>query len=445
MNQSHYDTIIIGAGPGGLSTAFDLSKKQSVLIIENDLWGGTCPNRGCDPKKMLYSAVETKQRQEAMQGFGLTGSSIIDWPKLMAFKSAYTDKVPANTLAGLSAANIKTVHGSAKFISKSEINVNTETYTADNFVIAAGQSPVVPDIPGSHLLKTSTDFLSLEELPDKIAFIGAGYISIELANIAAIAGSEVHIIQHNSQILRGFPIEYTTRLIENLKTNGVHFHFDTNITEITEGPLGFQMLDDKGLSLTVDLAISAMGRQPNVNTLNLPIAGAESDSHGIIVDSHLKTKNDRIYAIGDIVSRKQPKLTPVSTFEGHYVADQLLKKSNSPITYPPIPMTVYASPQLSQVGITIEQAKNEPEHYDIRVQETTNWYSFNRIKESEASVTTIFDKSSNLLVGAVAYTTIAEELINYLTPLIANKTPKTDVTKLILAYPTPASDLAYYL
>ncbi|MHC9531860.1 dihydrolipoyl dehydrogenase family protein [Dellaglioa sp. BT-FLS60] len=441
MKQLHYDTIIIGAGPGGLSVAFDLSQKQSILIVENDLWGGTCPNRGCDPKKMLYSAVETKQRQEAMQGFGLTGGSTINWPELMAFKSAYTDNVPTNTLAGLSASNIETVHGSAKFISESAIKVNESTYTADHFVIATGQSPVIPDISGHDFLKTSTDFLSLKEIPAKIAFIGAGYVSIELANIARAAGAEVHIIQHNDQILREFPTEYTERLINRLKNNGIQFHFNTNVTEVTN----HRLLGDNGLDLTVDLAISALGRHPNINSLNLPVSGVKSDSHGIIVDNHLATTNKQIYAIGDVISRKQPKLTPVSTFEGHYVAKELLSADNHAITYPPIPVTVYASPQLSQVGITIEQAQKEPERYDIRTQDTTKWYTFNRIKEPTASVTTIFDSSTTLLVGAVVYATIAEELINYLTPLIANKTTKSDVDKLIFAYPTPASDLDYYL
>lgn len=445
MTQSHYDTIIIGAGPGGLSVAFDLSQKQSVLIVENNLWGGTCPNYGCDPKKMLYSAVETKQRQESLSGFGLTGNTTINWPDLMAFKSSYTDNVPANTLAGLSHSAIKTIYGAAEFVSESEINVNDSLYTADNFVIATGQSPVIPNIMGHRFLKTSTDFLSLKTLPAKIAFIGAGYVSIELANIAAAAGAEVHIIQHNNQILREFPLAYTTRLVERLKTNGIHFHFDTNVTEVRESAKKYQLTGDNGLDLTVDLALSALGRHPNLDTLNLSVSGVESDSHGILVDDHLATANDHIYAVGDIISRKQPKLTPVSTFEGHYVANQLLGRGTHAISYPQIPVTVYASPQLSQVGIPLEQAQKDPDHYEVRTQDTTKWYTFNRIKEPESSVTTIFDKSTHLLVGAVAYTSIAEELINYLTPLIANKTSKSDVDKLIFAYPTPASDLDYYL
>lgn len=445
MQQSHYDTIIIGAGPGGLSAAFDLSQQQSVLIIENDLWGGTCPNRGCDPKKMLYSAVETKQRQESLSGFGLTGNTTINWPELMAFKSAYTDSVPANTLAGLSGSNITTVYGPAKFISETEISVNDALYSADNFVLATGQSPVIPNITGRHFLKTSTDFLALKTLPEKMVFIGAGYVSIELANIAAAAGSEVHIIQHNNQILREFPTVYTNRLIDNLKNSGIHFHFDTTVTEVRKTDIGYQLLGDNELDLTVDLAISALGRHPNVETLNLPDAGVDVDSHGIVVDDHLTTSNEHIYTVGDVISRKQPKLTPVSTFEGHYVSNQLLGQSTHAISYPPIPVTVYASPQLSQVGVPLEQAQKDPEHYEVRIQDTTKWYTFNRIKEPEASVTTIFDKSTHLLVGAVAYTTIAEELINYLTPLIANKTPKSAVDQLIFAYPTPASDLDYYL
>ncbi len=81
--KTHFDTIVIGGGPGGLAAAYRLAEQQSVLVVENDLWGGTCPNRGCDPKKMLYSAVEAIDHQHALQSSGLVGTSYINWPQLM--------------------------------------------------------------------------------------------------------------------------------------------------------------------------------------------------------------------------------------------------------------------------------------------------------------------------------------------------------------------------
>lgn len=442
----HYDTIIIGAGPGGLAAAYALNPKQTILIIENDLWGGTCPNRGCDPKKMLYSAVETQDRQQALQGLGLTGISQINWPELMAFKNDYTQAIPGRTLQGLQQANIDTIHGTAHFIDNHHLQVATDTYSADHFIIATGQSPIIPALPGHEHLQTSTDFLSLPALPAKIALIGAGYVALELANIAATAGAEVHIIQHNHRILRAFPEGLTQQLVTALTQKGVQFHFDTQLTRIEKDHAQIRLIDaQQTWSLTVDAAFAALGRQPNTADLALTQAGVQTTHQGIVVNDHLQTANPRIFAIGDVVDRPQPKLTPVVGFEGRYVAQQLLGQDRTPIDYPLIPEIVYASPQIAQVGLSLATAQAEPEHYRIQQQDTTHWYTFNRIKEPHATVITILDQATDELVGAAVYSSLAEQLINYLTFLIQHRTTATQLKQQIFAYPSPASDLNYYL
>lgn len=175
MNK-HYDTIIIGSGPGGLAAAFPLNRKQSILVIENNLWGGTCPNYGCDPKKMLYSAVQAKNYSNQMNGFGIENPAKINWSKLMDFKSSYTDNIPTQTKNSLNSSNIDTISGTASFSSKNSITVADQTFDADNFIIATGQTPIIPDIPGKEHFQTSTDFLSFKKLPKRIAFLGAGYV-----------------------------------------------------------------------------------------------------------------------------------------------------------------------------------------------------------------------------------------------------------------------------
>lgn len=442
--KTHFDTIVIGGGPGGLAAAYRLAEQQSVLVVENDLWGGTCPNRGCDPKKMLYSAVEAIDHQHALQSSGLVGTSYINWPQLMAFKRQYTTQIPDGTLNGLQSAGIRTVTGTAHFIADHHLRVGETDYTADHFIIATGQTPTLPAIEGRDLLQTSNQFLDLDHLPAKIAFIGAGYIAIELANIAATAGAEVHIIQHNKRILRDFPEAMTTELITSLQNKGVQFHFETTVTKVYETTKSLVLNNAGGFTLTVDAAFAALGRHANIDELNLPAADIATGHHGIQVDEHLVSSNPRVYAIGDVVDRPQPKLTPVAGFEGRYVANQLLQTNSDPIAYPLIPHTVYASPQISQAGVSVQTAQENPDQYRLNQQTTTNWYTFNRIKEPNAIVTTIFDRQTNQLVGAAAYTTIAEELINYLTPLIKNHTTAAELTDTIYNYPSPASDLKYY-
>ena len=435
-----YDTIVIGGGPGGLAAAYGLAAKQRVLVIESDLWGGTCPNYGCDPKKMLYRGVEVKNAALRMNGFGISGTAKIDWPSLMAFKRSYTTGIPAGTLTGLTRTGIKTLYGRAQLLGQHMVKVGSQNVTGEHIVIATGHTPRFPDIPGANLLKTSRDFLDVDELPTSIAFIGAGYVSVELANIAAAAGADVHIIGHSDRLLRAFPKAATEALKQLLLKTGIHFHPNVELTKIS--PLGTMThLHADGFDLNVDMAVTAMGRIANVADLGLANAGIKSDLRGIPVDDHLRTAVANIYAIGDVNLKPQPKLTPVAGFEGRYVAQQILG-SQEPIHYPAIPTIVFGPTELAKVGVALEDALAAPEQYQVTHNETTHWYTYNRIQDPDAQVWTIVDKSTGKLAGAVVLASLAEDLINTFAAAIDAGQEPSDLNR-IYAYPSAQSDLQY--
>ena len=435
-----YDTIVIGGGPGGLAAAYGLAAKQRVLVIESDLWGGTCPNYGCDPKKMLYRGVEVKNAALRMNGFGISGTARIDWPSLMAFKRSYTTGIPAGTLTGLTRTGIKTLYGRAQLLGQHMVKVGSQNVTGEHIVIATGHTPRFPDIPGANLLKTSRDFLDVDELPTSIAFIGAGYVSVELANIAAAAGADVHIIGHSDRLLRAFPKVATEALKQLLLKTGIHFHPNVELTKIS--PLGTMThLHADGFDLNVDMAVTAMGRIANVADLGLANAGIKSDLRGIPVDDHLRTAVANIYAIGDVNLKPQPKLTPVAGFEGRYVAQQILG-SQEPIHYPAIPTIVFGPTELAKVGVALEDALAAPEQYQVTHNETTHWYTYNRIQDPDAQVWTIVDKSTGKLAGAVVLASLAEDLINTFAAAIDAGQEPSDLNR-IYAYPSAQSDLQY--
>lgn len=461
-----FDSIVIGSGPAGLAAAYPLAEQGSVLVVESDLWGGTCPNRGCDPKKMLYAAVEVRQAAKRMQGHGIVGDTRIDWPAAMAFKRSYTSRIPEGTEKGLENSDITTVHGQARFEDARTIRVGEERYQADAFVIATGQRPRQLDIPGAQLLGTSTDFLDFDELPESIVFIGGGYISFELANIAAVAGSTVTLLQHNDRPLQAFPRELVEQLTEIMRGNGVDVRLNVEVRDVSVAGSADASETNAGRTVRVHTSegdfeagavINATGRVPNIDGLNLAAAGVKTDEHGVIVDDHLRTSAAHISAIGDVVSRREPKLTPVAGFEGRYVADRIGRDReraktgtsavssasdesdvSAPIVYPTIPTIVFGAEKLAQIGVSVNEARRHPDEYTVESLDLTSWYTYNRVQDPQASMLLVKD-SSGEVVGAATLSSVADEVINEFAAKLSGRSGPT-----ISAYPTPASDMSYF-
>lgn len=440
MNK--FDAIIIGGGPAGLAEAYALKAAgKDVAVVENYQWGGTCPNRGCDPKKMLLSGVQARDRVAQLKGKGFGEAPLVKWSELEAFKDTYTSKIPDGSRNGLISAGITAIEGSPKFIGEDQISVNDEVYQADKFVIATGQRPSRLNIDGKDNLLTSTDFMNLKSMPKKITFIGAGYIAFELATIASSTGAEVHIVHHNDRPLKGFDKEYVDALVKQLERRGIQFHFNVDTKSITK--IGEQYVLDAGdFNLVSDLVVGATGRIPNVDNLDLEKAGVEYSRRGIQTNGKLQTTNPNIYAIGDVVDKNQPKLTPVAGFDARYVADVINGKTDKNIEYPAIPTLVYGSPELAKVGVRTLEAEKNPDDYSVVDQDLTEWFTYYRTNEPVAKAKVVFNKD-NQIVEATLMSNEADEVINYLTLAINKKLTHDEIVNTIFAYPTPASDLQY--
>ncbi|KRM32908.1 glutathione-disulfide reductase [Agrilactobacillus composti DSM 18527 = JCM 14202] len=443
--NKHYDVIIFGAGPGGTAAAYGVAHKKSVLVIENDLFGGTCPNRGCDPKKMLYSAVQAKVRATNLQGSGLKGVPTIDWPDLMAFKRQYTRQIPKETENGLQQAGIATYHGQVHFLDEQHVQLADKTIiSGDDFILATGRRPRLLDIPGQEYLKTSTDFLDLDALPKRMTFVGAGLVTMELANIANQAGVAVDILHHNDQPLKEWPTPLVTQLVESMASAGIHFHFNTNLTAITKQAGGYQLTTDQGI-LSSDYVVAAVGRIANTEALKLENCGVTVTKRGIAVDDHLQTSTPHIYALGDVMAKPQPKLTPVAAYEGQYLAQLLTGQNTEAIDYPVIPQILFGTAEVSQVGVTYQTAENHPKAYQISTLDLTHWYTYNRLKDPLAQAVIIRATATQQVVGFAAFTTAGEQLLNLFSLIMNLKLSNTQIQEMIFAYPTAASDLTYLM
>ncbi|HBM4072596.1 TPA: NAD(P)/FAD-dependent oxidoreductase [Listeria innocua] len=442
MTEFTYDVVIIGSGASGTTVAFEAQAAGlKVAIVEELSWGGTCVLRGCDPKKVLVGAAEARNLSTRLRGKGIKEAATISWTDLMAFKETFVEDVPESRLESFQEAGIETFFGPASFQNENTLQVGNDILSAKKIVIATGATPNTLKVEGQEHIQTSDDFLSLEKLPDSVVFIGGGYISFEFASIALAAGRDVHIIHHNSEPLKKFDPDFVAALVATLKEEGIHFHFDTDITKISKNGEKLHIEGKNGFSLETDLIIGATGRTPNIAHLALDKANIDYTKKGITVNEKLQTPNHpHIYACGDVAATKGAPLTPVVSMEAALVAKNILG-GNEKIDYPAIPSVVFTSPKLASIGISMEEANANPEKYQIKNHDTTNWYTYRRTNEKIALAKIIEDRETGQIKGAHFLSEEADYMINYIAILMKANLTLADLQSVIFAYPSPASDL----
>lgn len=443
--MKNYDIIIIGGGVAGNNAALDfIEAGKRVAVIENDQWGGTCPNRGCDPKKILLSAVEAQRHSAQMVGKGIEKAPVINWPDLIEYKNSYTAPVSESTKNNLIDAGVSIYEGTGEFIDESSIQVNKEQLSADQFIIATGARPSILDIEGKEHLLTSRDFLDLPEMPETVTFIGGGYISFEFAAMAQAAGAKVHLIHHNDRPLKAYDKELVNDLMEQFEMLDITIHLNIDSQAIEENKKGLVIKGKDGFELNTDIVIGATGRLPNIEELKLDRAAVDYDKKGILVNKNLQTSNSNIYAMGDVLSKKQPKLTSVAGIESDYLVSLLTEKSKAKINYPAIPTIVFSTPKMAQVGVKSVEAEENPDQYKISTIDATEWFSYMRVNEPISIIKIIQKKENGQLVGASVLNNQADPLINLFSIFINKKMKAEEISDIGWAYPSLASDLPYF-
>ncbi|GHP13112.1 glutathione reductase [Lentilactobacillus fungorum] len=440
----NYDVVILGGGVAANSLAHSLRRQnKSVAVVENNLFGGTCPNRGCDPKKILLAGLEVTQTVANMQGSGISGAVEVNWPDLMRHKRQYTDPISHATRQSLNADGVTTFHEQAQFNAAGQVQAGTHVLTGDRYVIATGQRPRILAVDGSDYFKTSTDFLNLDDMPKEVTFVGGGYIGFELAGIARAAGAKVHLIHHNRRPLKRFDPQLVQEKLEHLKAQGVDVQLDVNVTKISKSRDRLVITGDNGFELSTDMAFCTAGRVPNVDKLGLENVGVACDAQGVRVNDYLQTTNQAIFAMGDVVSTDRPKLTPVAGYEAGYLS-RLFSGVPDKLSFKSIPTLVFGQPSLAQVGLPSSVATNN-DQYLLISNDMTKWYSYHRLNEPIAKAKVVIDRKQQTVVGATILSNHADELINIFTLMIDQHMKLADFNKEILAYPSLASDVTYLI
>ena len=434
-----YDDILIGSGPAAYKMANLLAKTDlKVLVIEGFEYGGTCPNYGCEPKIFLEGAARTVLQSQQLLGRGISQPAKLDWEALMQTKLKRFDPWPGETRDIIKKSH-DVEDGYASFVDNHTITVNGHQYQADYIIIATGQTPNILDIPGKEYLHTSYDLLSLKELPQRITIIGAGFVGLELATLVAAAGAEVTIVVHSDRVLREFTKAEDEALVNAMKQRGIKFSFNTDTQKVSQGKDGLLVTTDHG-EIQTDYVLDATGRHSNIEKLALENTDIEYDRHGINVDGHLMTTVDGVYAVGDVVNRKQPKLTPVAEFEGQYLFDYLTGKTDQDIVYPTIGQAAFTFPEVARAGVNPDDVAGDSQ-YQVKTV-SLKYGSLYAGQNDQISTLTLVFKDKQL-VGASEIGDYAADDINNFLPIIGLKINVDEYRQKVMAiYPTLGDKVA---
>lgn len=444
-----YDLVVIGTGTAGSTVARRCrSAGRQVAIVDSRPFGGTCALRGCDPKKVLVGGAEAVDRARRMKGKGVADEVAIDWPRLMEFKRTFTDPVPEERERSFTEVGIETFRGRARFVSPSAVRVGEDTLAADRVVIATGAKPMEFGFPGAEHLVTSDAFLDLDALPERIAFLGGGFISFEFAHVAARAGAtEVRILEALPRPLQGFDPDLVDRLVDAGREVGVEVETDAEVAAVEREGGRFRIRTGRGdreQSFETDMVVHGGGRVPEIDDLDLETAGVERSDRGVVVDETLRSvSNPAVYAAGDAAATDGLPLTPVAAKEGIVVAKNLLEDAGATPDHEGTPAVVFTVPPLARVGLGEEEAEERGIAVRVRHEDTTGWYSSRRLGGVPSASKILVEEETGEIVGAHLLGHHAEEVINVFALAIRHGLTAGDLKRTPWAYPTVCSDVPH--
>ena len=440
------DLLIIGSGPGGYRTASYAAKNGlHVTIIEKDQLGGTCLNAGCIPTKCL--AHDAEVRIAALSSFDTLPS--LDFVKVMERKNGVLSQLREGINTLLNQPDINLIKGEAHFVSDHIVEVGDRKIEAKNIIIATGSQAKLPpfinreDYLNSPTLKrsvvTSTELLSIDELPKRLIIIGAGVIGMEFASAFAAFGCQVVVVEYMKECLPMIDSDIAKRLRKMLEKRGVTFYMQSAVEKVIP-PTEEDNVDtivvfnkkDKEIKLEADLVLVATGRQPNVMDIGLDSTNIEYSLKGIPVDKNMETNIKGVYAIGDVNARQM--LAHAATFQGFRAVNHILSKQDN-ISLEIMPSAIFTYPEAACVGKTEEQCKEAGIKYTIR----KGFYRSNgkalSMNETEGMIKILIGEDG-LILGGHAYGSHSADLIQELSALMNRYTTLDEICDIIHIHPT---------
>lgn len=444
-----YDLAILGGGPGGYVAAIRAGQLGfKTVIIDKDNLGGICLNWGCIPTKSLLKNAEIYDNlSNHSSDFGISFKELsIDFSKVIKRSRDISERISKNVEMLIKKNKVDRVRGFGKLSGNRTIDIlgengeKIDTIEADNIIVATGARPrMVPSIPVDRKdIITSSEAMTLPELPSSLIVVGAGAIGIEFAYFYSVLGTKVTIIEMMDRILPVEDREVSDALAKNFKKRGIDIHTSAVVESATPGKNGVTVVitkDGKTTELKAEKVLSAIGVTGNVEGIGLEELGVEIFKNHIKVDkSNYSTNIPGVYAIGDVIG--PPWLAHVASAEGIHCVETLKGIHTTPVDYGNIPGCTYCQPQVASIGLTEEKAREMG--YSLKIGKFPFMASGKAfaIGERDGFVKLIFDEKYGELLGAHIIGSEATEMIAELGIARALEGTYETIIKTVHAHPT---------
>lgn len=436
------DLIIIGAGPGGYETALRATKSgMSVVLVNGSRLGGTCLNEGCIPTKcMVKDAAVVSTCRNSSDEFGVREVEFqIDFNRVISRRDAVVSQLRDGIATMLAKAKVTVVEGLASFRDEFTVVVGDEEYQADHIIIATGSVSKALPIPGADAewVLDSTGILQLEYIPASLVIVGGGVIGLEFASVFNAFGTEVTVVEFMKNIAPTFDSDISKRLKQSLSKRGVKIITGAAVKKLEQNEdykiVTTYELKGKEESIISSDVLMAVGRRPNVDGLNLEAAGVVYSPKGIPVDDQMKTNVDHIYAIGDVNARMM--LAHVASFQGVRALNAIEGRTDD-IRFDVVPSAIFTDPECGMAGLTEEQCKER----GLAVKTGKSFFRANGKAlaggEPDGICKLIFDKDTDVLLGAHILGAEAALLAQQCCDFITARRTRAEIVSTIFGHPT---------
>jgi len=450
MSTEKFDVVILGGGNAGIGVTGPVRRAgMSVAMIEADLLGGTCPNRGCTPKKVLVAAGHALHEIERAPVHHIAvGKPRLDWAALIDREKDLIKDIPDNLARSMAHRNVEVITGHGVFAGPAVIRIGDRHLEAKHIVIATGSKPRPLPIPGAEHMITSDEMLSERELRGSVIFVGGGVISLEFGHVYARAGASVTILEALPQLLPAMDADAVARIQTESERIGIQVKTSVGVKRIepADGRLRVVFVHE-GLehAAEVDRVVNGAGRIPNVDTLDLAAGNVKHASGRVAVDRHLRsTSNPQVHVCGD-AAPVSPQLSPIATYEGDIVGRNIVEGPKYSPDYASMATSVYTVPALAAVGLTEAAAKQKGFTIKVHTNDMYDWFSARTYAETVAWSKIIVDRATDRILGAHFVGHAGQELVNIFGLAMRFGITAGQIKDYVYAYPTFSSDIKHML